>query len=186
MTGRLTIPYRGGNLSVVNITTRARYSLRALIDIARHQESGPVRAADIAQRQQMSKGYLERILSHLVDAGLVDSRKGPGGGFLLARPAVDISAREVFAASGEELLTAPCMCDSCERDCPLYGNCPAREVWSGLRDAADAYLAQRNLAEFVSAGFRTGDKTQNGLRPLWSSGGSHRAGGPTVSCPESS
>jgi Rrf2 family iron-sulfur cluster assembly transcriptional regulator len=145
-----------------------------------------VRAADIAERQHVSKGYLERILNQLGEAGLVESRKGPGGGFLLTRPAEKISAREVFAASGEELLTAPCMCDPCERDCPLYDDCPARDVWSGLRDAADAYLARRNLAEFVSVGFRAGDNRQNGLRPLWSSDGSSRADGPTVSCPESS
>ncbi len=160
--------------------------MRALIDIARHQESGPVRAVDIAERQQVSKGYLERILNQLVEAGLVESRKGPGGGFLLARPADRIDGRDIFRASGEELLTAPCVCDSCERDCPLYDDCPARDVWSGLRDVTDAYLARRNLAEFVSVGFRAGDKRQNGLRPLWSSDGSYRAGGPTVSCPESS
>lgn len=160
--------------------------MRALIDIARHQESGPVRAVDIAEREQLSKGYLERILNQLVEAGLIESRKGPGGGFLLARSADRIDGRDIFRASGEELLTAPCMCDPCDRDCPLYGNCPARDVWSGLRDVADAYLAQRNLAEFVSAGFQAGDKRQNGLRPLWSTGGSHRADGPSVACLESS
>ena len=74
----------------MSVTTRTRYSLRAMIDIARHQGDGPVRSADIAERQQLSAGYLERILLMLVEAGLAESRKGPGGGYLLALSLIHI------------------------------------------------------------------------------------------------
>ena len=120
----------------------------------------------------MSQGYLERILNHLVEAELIQSRKGPGGGFLLARPIKDITVRQVFRASGEELLTAPCLYDDCESECPLSSTCPARDVWSGLRNVADEYLEGRTLAEFCDPSFRAGGEKKNGLRPLRSSAGS--------------
>ncbi len=156
----------------VNVTTRARYSLRAMIDIARYQNNGPVRAADIGGRGQVSSGYLERILKRLVEAGLVSSQKGPGGGYVLARPAASISLADVFRASGEELLSVPCICEDCVEECPLYDQCRARAAWSQVRDAALQYMEQRKLAEFVDAKCRAEGENKQGLRPLRSTAGS--------------
>lgn len=155
----------------MSVTTRTRYSLRAMIDIARHQGDGPVRSADIAERQQLSAGYLERILLMLVEAGLAESRKGPGGGYLLARPPEKVSLAEVMAASGEELLAVPCVCETCNEECDMFDECPAREVWSGLRDVAGTYLEKHSLSEFLEVERRAGDNKKNGLRPLRSTAG---------------
>lgn len=148
------------------LTTRTRYALRALIDIARHDADGPVRAVDIAERQQLSVGYLERILLQLVDSGLVNSRKGPGGGYLLARPAEDIRLDEAIGASGEELLSVPCVCGEATEDCSLEHDCPARLAWAGLKEATQEYLEQHSIADFAGRDRRAGTAVKNGLRPL--------------------
>jgi len=82
----------------MKLSTRGRYGLRALADLAMHDGGSPVTLADIAQRQRISNGYLESIFSMLKKAGLVRSVKGAGGGYLLARPASEISAGEVLTA----------------------------------------------------------------------------------------
>jgi len=143
-----------------------------MIDIARHQDDGPVRAVDIAERENISAGYLERLLKQLVSEGLVESRKGPGGGYILARPADTITLDEILHGSGEDLTPVPCERQDCEQECELYDTCSAREVWAGMRDAAEGYLVQRRLSELLEIP-RAGGKTTNGLRPLRSSAGSH-------------
>ena len=148
------------------LTTRTRYALRALIDISRHDGDGPVRAADIAERQQLSAGYLERILLQLVESGLVQSRKGPGGGYLLNRPAADISLAEAIAAGGEELFTVPCVCEEASEECSLEHDCPAHPVWAGLRRATQDYLEGQSLADIAGRDSRAGTTVINGLRPL--------------------
>ncbi|UCG43238.1 MAG: Rrf2 family transcriptional regulator [candidate division WOR-3 bacterium] len=154
------------------VTTRSRYSLRAMIDIARHQAGGPVRAADIAERENISAGYLERLLKQLVSEGLVRSRKGPGGGYLLKRPAESITLDQILHSSGEDLAPVPCERQDCEQECKLYHTCSAREVWAGMREAAEQYLGRHRLSELLEIP-RAGGKTTNGLRPLRSTAGSH-------------
>ncbi|MBN2537679.1 Rrf2 family transcriptional regulator [candidate division WOR-3 bacterium] len=148
------------------LTTRTRYALRALIDIARNDADGPVRAADIAERQQLSVGYLERILLQLVEAGLVNSRKGPGGGYLLARAADEVSLAEAIAAVGEELFSVPCVCEAGVEECSLEHDCPARRVWAGLNSVTREYLEQQTIADFAGRDRRAGTTVKNGLRPL--------------------
>ncbi|OYD15314.1 hypothetical protein CH330_01860 [candidate division WOR-3 bacterium JGI_Cruoil_03_51_56] len=133
----------------MKITTRARYSLRAMIDIALNEGSGPVPASGIAQRQRLSRSYLERILKQLVTAGLAKSKKGPGGGYTLTRVPDKISLEEIFRASGEELAAVPCIGKKCGDSCPLYKFCPARPLWSGLESTVERYLKQHSLAEFL-------------------------------------
>ncbi len=82
----------------MKLSTRGRYGLRAMADLAIHAGGSPVTLADIAQRQSISDGYLESIFAMLKKAGLVRSVKGAGGGYLLARPAADIRAGEVLEA----------------------------------------------------------------------------------------
>jgi Rrf2 family iron-sulfur cluster assembly transcriptional regulator len=155
----------------MNVTTRARYALRAVIDIARHEHDGPVRGVDVARREGVSAGYLERLLLPLVEGGVIESRKGPGGGFRLARPAKEISVRDVVLASGESVELAPCVGDDCSA-CARASDCPACGVWNGLSRVAGGYLANRLISEFVQAGSRAAAMSKNGLRPLRSSAGS--------------
>jgi Rrf2 family protein len=82
----------------MKLSTRGRYGLRAMADLAIHADGSPVTLAEIAQRQNISSGYLESIFSMLKKAALVRSVKGAGGGYLLARPAADIRVGEVLGA----------------------------------------------------------------------------------------
>ena len=76
----------------MRLSTRGRYALRAMVDLALHAEGGPVPRSDIAQRQEISAHYIEQLFVKLRKAGLVRAVKGPGGGYTLARKAEDIRA----------------------------------------------------------------------------------------------
>ncbi len=155
------------------ITTRSRYALRAMIDIARHGGEKPVTTVAVAERQGVSAGYLERIVRGLAEAGLLSSRRGPGGGYRLARDPEDIRLIDIVRAGGETVVSVPCACEDCGDECPLADDCPARQVWTGLNDVVGDYLERRTLDELVVEDRRAGDKkTKNGLRPLRSAVGS--------------
>ncbi len=144
-----------------------------MIDIAQHEQDGPVCASEIARRQNVSTGYLERILKNLVDGEILTSKKGPGGGYVLDRPAEEICLCDIVDACGEELVEVPCVCEDCGTDCPLYGECPARAVWAELREVIGGFLKRRSLAEFANLEFRTGSSQKSGLRPLRFAAGSY-------------
>ncbi|MBR2188952.1 MAG: Rrf2 family transcriptional regulator [Eubacterium sp.] len=82
----------------MKLTTRGRYGLRALIDLAVHEEAGAVSAQSIAERQELSESYLEQLIRSMKKAGLVESVRGAGGGYHLARPASQISVGDVLRA----------------------------------------------------------------------------------------
>lgn len=149
----------------MNMTTRARYALRAVIDIAAVDGGGPVRAVDIADRQGLSVGYLERLLISLVAGGVIESQRGPGGGYRLARPAGELSVREVILASGEQVTLAPCVDEDCGA-CGRAADCPARAVWGGLYQVASDYLSGLTISELIEGGFQAADEKKNGLRPV--------------------
>ena len=111
----------------MKLSTRGRYGLRALADLAVHQSGSPVTLADIARRQNISDGYLESIFSILKKAGLVRSVKGAGGGYLLARPAADIRVGQVLAAlEGDLSIIEP---DVAGGDAYTLGRCIKENVW---------------------------------------------------------
>ncbi len=111
----------------MKLSTRGRYGLRALADLAVHTDGSPVILADIAQRQEISVGYLESIFSMLKKAGLVRSVKGAGGGYLLSRPAADIRVGEVLEAlEGDMSIIEP---DGKKEDTYTLSQCIKEHVW---------------------------------------------------------
>ncbi len=86
----------------MKLSTKSRYAVTAMMELALHYEQGPVPLVEIAQRQQVSLSYLEQIFSRLRSAGLVRGQRGPGGGFRLARPPEEISVGEIVMAVEEE------------------------------------------------------------------------------------
>ncbi len=82
----------------MRLSTLGRYALRAMVDVALHGGEGPVQRREIAERQEISGHYLAQLLAKLRRAGLVQSMLGPGGGYVLARPASEISAGDVLRA----------------------------------------------------------------------------------------
>ncbi len=129
------------------ISTKGRYSLLIMTDLATHD--GWVSLGDISQRLGISRKYLEQITSQLNKAGFLESQRGKGGGYKLARPASEYSVGAILRASEGPL--APVSCLDCTNDviCPKTDTCPTLEVWRGLGEVTNSYLNQKTLADIV-------------------------------------
>ena len=92
----------------MKLTTKGRYAVTAMLDLALHAQESPVPLADISQRQGISLSYLEQLFSKLRKKGLVDSARGPGGGYRLSRPAGNIAIEEVITAINENVDARRC------------------------------------------------------------------------------
>ncbi len=122
----------------MRLSTKSRFAVNALIDLALREQAGPVALAAISARQQISLSYLEQLFSRLRVAGLVESTRGPGGGYTLGRPAEDVSVADVVAA-----VEGPAE-DEAGARAGL-----ARDLWARLDDVMQAHMAGIRLAELV-------------------------------------
>ena len=140
----------------MKLSTRGRYGLRALADLAMHDGGSPVTLADIAQRQNISDGYLESIFSMLKKAGLVRSLKGAGGGYLLARPAAQIATGEVLAAlEGDLSIIEP---DPTDEGTYTLSRCIKQNVWDVVSQRIKAVVDAVSLQQLIEGPNNT---TQN-------------------------
>jgi Rrf2 family iron-sulfur cluster assembly transcriptional regulator len=130
----------------VRLTTKGRYAVTAMLDLAIHQGAGPTALADIAQRQGISLSYLEQLFSRLRKRALVSSVRGPGGGYNLARKAMDISVAEVIAAVDENVDTTRC---GGAHNCQANGPCLTHDLWQDLSDRIYDYLHHISLRDLV-------------------------------------
>lgn len=122
----------------MNVTSRGRYAVTALLDLARHAQGQPVPLAEIARRQGLSLRYLEQIFCGLRGHGLVDSVRGAGGGYRLCRAPEQISVAEVVAAVETDRTPGDCAG-------PVHQTLIS-EFWAGLSDCMRGYLEQASLA----------------------------------------
>jgi Rrf2 family iron-sulfur cluster assembly transcriptional regulator len=124
---------------MVRITTRGRYALRASVALARLQKQGsPVSINHLAEIEDISSVFLEQIFFKLRKAGIVNSVRGPGGGFCLARSPENLTIKEILVAAGEELeLTA---CDKRIINCKRVVTCTSHTVWEEVTDMISKYL----------------------------------------------
>lgn len=131
----------------MKVSTKTRYGMRFMIDLAERYGEGCVPMKEVAERQGISKKYLEQVVSPLVDAGLLKVSRGQKGGFQLARSPQEITLADVVSASedGIELLN----CLGCLTVCEREAGCVSREVWGGMQDAITDYLEGRTLADIV-------------------------------------
>ena len=125
----------------MKISTKTRYGMRFMIDLAQSQGEGRVALKDIADRQGLSKKYLEQVVAPLASAGLLDVTRGNQGGYRLSR---DASAA---SEDGLELLDCMGSLSACER----AEDCPSRRVWGGLQVAIGDYLSGLTLADVASS-----------------------------------
>lgn len=131
----------------MRLTTKTRYGARTLVHLARYQERGPVPIAQIAAAQGLSIKYLEQILSQLRAAGLVRSVRGAQGGYVLARPASQMTLREVFEVlEGAEGLVE---CTAHPEQCARGTECALQEVWASLYTVCLDFLAKQTLADLA-------------------------------------
>ena len=135
---------------MMRISTRGRYALRIMIDLARYAAREPVSLRDVAARQQITPKYMESIMAMLLRAGLVTSARGKSGGYRLARPAAQYNAYEILCAAEGDLEPVQCL-SSPVNTCPMRERCTTLPVWTGLSEVIRTYLEGISLADLTSS-----------------------------------
>jgi Rrf2 family iron-sulfur cluster assembly transcriptional regulator len=130
----------------MKLTTKGRYAVTAMLDLAINRDRGPVTLSDISQRQGISLSYLEQLFSRLRKRGLVDSTRGPGGGYRLSRGAEAIAVAEVIAAVDETVDATRC---KGQKNCKDARACLTHQLWTDLSDQIRDFLGEISLAQVL-------------------------------------
>ena len=138
----------------MKLSTRGRYGTRALLELALHQQEGPILLKDIAQRQQISLLYLAHLITPLVAAGIVRSTRGARGGVWLAKPPQEIRLSEVIQLLEGSI--APVECVNDPKVCPRSDSCVTRDIWDELKKAMNGVLESTTLQDLVERQKRKG------------------------------
>ena len=131
----------------MKISTKGRYGLRILTDIALHQNGAPRLIREISESQKLSQKYVGRIIINLRCAGFLKSIRGVHGGYRLARPASEINLLEVFEATEGKVEIIKCI--GCPHKCKNFNQCPTRPVWAKLNDSIKKTLSEITLDDVV-------------------------------------
>ncbi len=131
----------------MKLTTKGRYAVTAMLDLALHGDHGPVSLAGISARQEISLSYLEQLFSNLRKRKLVTSVRGPGGGYCLARSAADIFIAEVIDAVNESLDSTRC---GNKGDCQHGEMCLTHHLWTDLSEQIHQFLNGISLADLMN------------------------------------
>lgn len=125
------------------LTTKARYAVMAVIEISEHEKTQPVSLTTISEKQKISLSYLEQIFSRLKKAGIVDSIKGPGGGYVLAKDPSAINIADIIKAMGESIKMTRCKTGA---GCvTVSSKCKTHHLWRGLENRIYEYLESVSL-----------------------------------------
>jgi Rrf2 family iron-sulfur cluster assembly transcriptional regulator len=130
----------------MRLTTKGRFAVTAMIDLALRGESGPVALASVSERQKISLSYLEQLFGKLRRHKLVDSVRGPGGGYCIARPLDQVAVADIIHAVDEQLDATQC---GGREDCLEEHRCMTHELWSTLNAKMFEYLSSVSLADLV-------------------------------------
>jgi Rrf2 family iron-sulfur cluster assembly transcriptional regulator len=130
----------------MRMTTKGRFAVTAMMDLAMQQHCGPVSLAGISQRQNISLSYLEQLFAKLRKHELVDSVRGPGGGYQITKPLSDVSVADVILAVDEPLDATQC---GGKENCTAQGQCMTHDLWSSLNDKMLDYLSSVTLFSLV-------------------------------------
>lgn len=133
----------------MKLTSKGRYAVTAMLDVAIHAASGPVPLADISERQGISLSYLEQLFSKLRKHGLVHSVRGPGGGYKLGKCSAEIAVAHVISAVDESVDATKCMG---EGNCQGGNQCLTHTLWTDLSTRIEEFLQSITLAELVERG----------------------------------
>lgn len=146
----------------MKISTKGRYGLRALIDLAQYSEIEPVSISSIASRQSISEGYLEQLMSLLKKAGLIKSIRGAGGGYVLARDMESISVGDVLRALEGSLKPVECAALSEEDTCAAADCCVTKYVWQRINDSISQTVNEISLRQLVEESKNVKNTTPSG------------------------
>jgi len=130
----------------MKLSTKGRYAVTAMMDLAIHDKYGPVTLSEISQCQGISLSYLEQLFAKLRKSGLVEGVRGPGGGYRLARSAEQVTVAEIISAVDEKLDATRC---GGRENCHQGRRCLTHELWSELSQQIFSFLEGITLAQFV-------------------------------------
>lgn len=130
----------------MRLTTKGRYAVTAIMDLAIHQKAKPVILSDIAARQSISQVYLGRLFARLTHSGLVESRRGPSGGYTLARKPEDISLADILDAVEEDIYMMRC---GGQTNCQQTKECLSHGVWETLGQRIRGVLVEISVADII-------------------------------------
>lgn len=139
----------------MKLTTKGRYAVTAMLDVAMHADEAAVTLADIAERQKLSVSYLEQLFGKLRRAGLVSSVRGPGGGYRLARSQDDIRLADIIVAVDEPTDITQC---KGRENCRGPSRCLTHDLWNDLSRQLYEYLNGQSLRDLVAMAERTRDR----------------------------
>ncbi len=131
------------------ISTRGRYALRMMLDLAKHQSDGYVPLKEIAEREGISKKYLEQIIPELNRAGLLRTSRGAGGGYRLIKAPEEYTVGEIIRVTEGSMAPVSCL-EGQENPCPRCSDCETLPIWQGLQKLVDAYLDGITLADVIA------------------------------------
>jgi len=131
----------------MRLTTKGRFAVTAMMDLALRGEDGPVALASIAERQSISLSYLEQLFGKLRRHKLVDSVRGPGGGYCIAKPLEKLSVADIIRAVDEQLDATQC---GGEENCHEAHRCMTHDLWSTLNSKMFEYLASVSMSDLVA------------------------------------
>jgi Rrf2 family iron-sulfur cluster assembly transcriptional regulator len=156
----------------MRLTTKGRFAVTAMVDLSMRQTRGPVTLAAISDRQHISLSYLEQLFGKLRRAKLVNSVRGPGGGYNLARPTAEITVADIITAVDEPIDATQC---GGKENCNDDRRCVTHDLWATLNEKMNDYLGSVSLADVVShqqgkqvqviKHFRRPDSAQNSNAP---------------------
>jgi Rrf2 family iron-sulfur cluster assembly transcriptional regulator len=133
----------------MKLTSKGRYAVTAMLDLALHSQNGPVTLAGISARQGISLSYLEQLFTRLRKQGLVTSTRGPGGGYSLSRPAVELMVAEVVTAVDESVDATRC---GGEANCHGGERCLTHDLWMDLSEQIHDFLSSISLGDLMERG----------------------------------
>ncbi len=131
----------------MRLTTKGRFAVTAMVDLSMRQTRGPVTLAAISERQHISLSYLEQLFGKLRRAKLVNSVRGPGGGYCLARQAAGISVAEIIVAVDEPIDATQC---GGKENCDDDKRCMTHDLWATLNEKMNEYLSSVTLADVIA------------------------------------
>ena len=130
----------------MRLTTKGRFAVTAMIDLAMQQDKGPVSLSGISQRQNISLSYLEQLFAKLRRHELIDSVRGPAGGYQITKPLNSLSVADVILAVDEPLDATQC---GGKENCTNEGQCMTHDLWANLTDKMLEYLSSVTLQSLV-------------------------------------
>lgn len=149
---------------MIRITTRGRYALRAMVDLALHGDQEPVGRQAIAERQGISADYVAQLFRQLQDAGLAEGVKGPGGGYRLSCHAADVRARDIIEAVEGPIALVNCVRPQSDSDCNRADRCVTRLLWKRLSTAMQEFLDAVTLQDLCDEARELGPEGEAPVR----------------------